>query len=102
MLSMTATSILSIRPAAPTEDRILRDLSELDATPQLTRPALLAIVDDQPVAAVSLTDGRAMTGRITDNDDQCATLDVAGASHRLAFDEIAKAKVQIEFSRKES
>jgi hypothetical protein len=69
MLSMTATSILSIRPAEPTEDRILRDLSELDATPQLTRPALLAIVDDQPVAAVSLNDGRIAADPFTRTED---------------------------------
>jgi hypothetical protein len=69
MLSMTSTSILSIRPAEPTEDRILRDLSELDATPQLTRPALLAIVDDQPVAAVSLTDGRIAADPFTRTED---------------------------------
>ena len=69
MLSMTATSILSIRPAEPSEDRILRDLSELDATPQLTRPALLAIVDDQPVAAVSLNDGRIAADPFTRTED---------------------------------
>ena len=69
MLYMTATSILSIRPAEPTEDAILRDLSELDATPQLTRPALLAIVDDHPVAAVSLTDGRIAADPFTRTED---------------------------------
>lgn len=69
MVFMTATSILSIRPAEPTEDAILRDLSELDATPQLTRPALLAIVDDQPVAAVSLTDGRIAADPFTRTED---------------------------------
>lgn len=69
MLSMTSTSILSIRPAEPDEDRILRDLSELDATPQLQRPALLAIVDDQPVAAVSLHDGRIAADPFTRTED---------------------------------
>jgi hypothetical protein len=69
MLPMTATSILSIRPAEPTEDRILRDLSELDATPPLQRPALLAIVDDQPVAAVSLSDGRVAADPFTRTED---------------------------------
>src|SRR3954465_11415529 len=59
MLSMTATSILSIRPAEPTEDSVLRDLSELDATPQLQRPALLALVDDQPAAPAPPSAGRA-------------------------------------------
>ena len=66
---MTATSILSIRPAEPSEDGILRDLSELDATPQLQRPALLAIVDDQPVAALSLTDGRVAADPFTRTED---------------------------------
>ena len=69
MLSMTATSILSIRPAEPTEDSVLRDLSELDATPQLQRPALLAIVDDQPVAAMSLQDGRVAADPFTRTED---------------------------------
>jgi hypothetical protein len=69
MLSMTTTSSISIRPAAPTEDGILRDLSELDATPALRRPALLALVDDQPVAAVSLTDGRVAADPFTRTED---------------------------------
>jgi hypothetical protein len=69
MLSMTSTSILSIRPAQPTEDRILRDLSELDATPPLRRPALLALVDDQPVAALSLEDGRVAADPFTRTED---------------------------------
>jgi len=69
MLSMTSTSILSIRPAEPTEDSVLRDLSELDATPQIQRPALLAIVDDQPVAALSLEDGRVAADPFTRTED---------------------------------
>jgi ribosome maturation factor RimP len=51
---------------------------------------------------VSLKDGRSMTGRITQSDDDRVTLDVGGASHEVSYDEVAKAKVQIEFSRKES
>jgi ribosome maturation factor RimP len=51
---------------------------------------------------VSFMDGRSMTGRITQSDDDGATLDVGGASHEVSYDEVAKAKVQIEFSRKES
>ena len=53
---------------------------------------------DAPVK-VALTDGRALTGRVTDSDDERATLDVDGTSHEVSFDEVAKAKVQIEFSR---
>jgi ribosome maturation factor RimP len=51
---------------------------------------------------VSFKDGRAMTGRITESDDDRATLEVGGVAHQVAYDEVAKAKVQIEFSRKES
>ena len=69
MLSMTANSIISIRPAEATEELVLRDLSELDATPQLRRPALLALVDDQPVAAVSLEDGRVAADPFTRTED---------------------------------
>ena len=69
MLSMTSKSSISIRPAAASEERILRDLSELDATPPLRRPALLALVDDQPVAAVSLDDGRVAADPFTRTQD---------------------------------
>jgi len=84
MLSMTSTSILSIRPAEPTEDAILRDLSELDATPPLQRPALLAIVDDQPVAALSLADGRVAADPFTRTEDVVTIL-------RAHVEQLAKA-----------
>ena len=48
---------------------------------------------------VSLTDGRSLTGRITASDDERATVDVEGETHELVFDEVAKARVQIEFNR---
>ena len=51
---------------------------------------------------VTLTDGRAMTGRISGSDDSHAVVDVDGALHEVAYGEVAKAKVQIEFNRKES
>ena len=69
MLLMTANSMISIRPAEDTEDRVLRDLSELDATPPIQRPALLALVDDQPVAALSLSDGRVAADPFTRTQD---------------------------------
>ena len=49
---------------------------------------------------VSLLDGTQLTGRVTDSDDAGATLDVAGSPRRLAYDEVGKALVQIEFNRK--
>jgi ribosome maturation factor RimP len=51
---------------------------------------------------VALTDGRAVTGRISSSDDSRAVVDVAGTAHEVAYDDVAKAKIQIEFNRKES
>ena len=51
---------------------------------------------------VMLTDGRALTGRITSSDDVGAVLDVDETLQELAYDDITRAKVQIEFNRKES
>jgi ribosome maturation factor RimP len=68
----------------------------------------------------TLTDGRVVTGRVSDADDRRAVLEVEVGSgppsnrpratstepqvehQEVAFDEVAKAKVQIEFNRKES
>jgi ribosome maturation factor RimP len=51
---------------------------------------------------VSLTSGTSVTGRITGSDDTRAFLDVEGTPHEVPYDAVAKAKVQIEFNRKES
>lgn len=47
-------------------------------------------------------DGGSTTGRIVSHDDSGAELDVDGTRHRLAYDAVASARVQIEFTRKES
>jgi ribosome maturation factor RimP len=51
---------------------------------------------------VSTTDGATVTGRVLTSDDHAATLDVDGAERVLAYEDVAKARVQIEFNRKES
>jgi ribosome maturation factor RimP len=51
---------------------------------------------------VTLADGGSVTGRVTDSDDARAVLDVDGTPREVAYDEVTKAKVQIEFKRKES
>jgi ribosome maturation factor RimP len=48
---------------------------------------------------VTLTDGRTVTGRITDSDDEHAVIEVNGSAQRIGYDEVAKAKVQLEFNR---
>jgi ribosome maturation factor RimP len=51
------------------------------------------------LVAVTLADGTALTGRITASDDAAVTLDVDGATREIAYADIAKALVQIEFNR---
>jgi ribosome maturation factor RimP len=50
---------------------------------------------------VTTAAGRSVTGRITSTDDDGADLDVDGGTERVAYADVAKAKVQIEFNRKE-
>jgi ribosome maturation factor RimP len=50
---------------------------------------------------VSCRDGSTVTGRITGSDDEAASLDVDGTERRVAFADVAKAKVQIELNRRE-
>ena len=49
---------------------------------------------------VTLTDGSAVTGRITGCDEDKATLAVSGKRRDVAYADVAKALVQIEFNRK--
>jgi ribosome maturation factor RimP len=51
---------------------------------------------------VTLAEGEPVIGRITATDDDGAVLDVEGAEHRVAFDAVKKAKVQIEFKKEPS
>lgn len=48
---------------------------------------------------VSLVEGGEVTGRIGASDDERVAIDVEGSSRELAYADIAKARVQIEFSR---
>jgi ribosome maturation factor RimP len=48
----------------------------------------------------TLADGSQLTGRVGASDDTGVTLDVSGVEQRLAYDDIAKALVQVEFNRK--
>lgn len=48
---------------------------------------------------VKPVEGAELTGRITAADEEAATLDVKGAERRVAYSDVGKAKVQIEFNR---
>lgn len=49
---------------------------------------------------VSLTDGESLTGRIVATTDDAAVVEVDGAEREVAYDQVAKALVQVEFNRK--
>lgn len=49
---------------------------------------------------VTLADGEVLTGRIGASTDSAVVLDVDGTAREVAYDEVAKALVQIEFNRK--
>ena len=51
---------------------------------------------------VTRSDGTTLTGRVIDSDEESATLDVSGGQQQVAYADVTKALVQIEFNRKKS
>jgi ribosome maturation factor RimP len=49
---------------------------------------------------IDLVDGESLTGRIHDTDEDRVTLDVEGIHREVAYADVAKAKVQVEFNRR--
>jgi ribosome maturation factor RimP len=54
------------------------------------------------LVTVTLADKVSVTGRITESDDTRAVLDVDGTPTEVGYGDVKKAKIQIEFNRKES
>lgn len=54
----TQLNEMVLRAARPTDETVLRRLAALDSTRPLRGRALVAEVDGEPVAAISLADGR--------------------------------------------
>lgn len=48
---------------------------------------------------VTFAEGEPVLGRITDSDEDGALLDVEGAERRVAYAEVKKARIQIEFKK---
>jgi ribosome maturation factor RimP len=51
------------------------------------------------LVAVQTTDGEALVGRVLSSTEDSVVLDLDGAQRRLAFDDVGKALVQVEFNR---
>ena len=51
---------------------------------------------------VTFGDGSSATGRITASTDEHVTLDVSGETREVAYDDVEKALVQVEFNRRKS
>jgi hypothetical protein len=71
---MTSTSTIILQQATAAEDEALRELSQLDSARTVGRPALMAIVDDRLIAAVSLRDGRVVADPFAETEDAVALL----------------------------
>jgi ribosome maturation factor RimP len=51
---------------------------------------------------VTLDEGDPVTGRITTSDDDGAVLDVGGTEQRVPFDQVSKARIQVEFKKEQT
>ena len=58
--------------------------------------------NESRLVKVALHDGTGLTGRIGPSDEQGVELDVDGTGRRVGYDDVASARIQVEFNRKES
>jgi hypothetical protein len=73
---MTSTSTIILQQATAAEDAALRELSQLDSARTVSRPALMAVVDDRLLAAISLHDGRVVADPFAETEAAVALLRV--------------------------
>lgn len=66
----------------------------------LTRPRHWRRNHDRLVK-ITTHEGETLTGRVNDSDDEYVTLDVEGRQRVVAFGSVDRARVQVEFNRKE-
>ena len=59
-------------------------------------------ITTDPTTGVTPTEGEPFTGRITATTDAAATLDVDGESREVAYADVTRAVVQVEFNRKDA
>lgn len=89
---------IAIRAAHDDESGVVLRLAALDSAPRLRGDVLLAVVDGEPVAAVSLDDGRVVA------DPFRATADVVALLHLRAstLREAMQAQAQMHAPRRRS
>jgi ribosome maturation factor RimP len=58
--------------------------------------------NESRLVKVTTKEGTTLTGRIRAGGEESVTLDVDGTERVLSYDDVAKARVEIEFNRKES
>jgi len=84
---------IEIRPARPDEGRALHDLAALDSALPLSGDVLVAVVDESPVAALSLDDGRVVADPFRRTADTVALLRMR--SERVSPDRVTRARVPL-------
>ena len=70
----SANTRVELRIARAEDDREVRWLADLDDTPAPARPVLLALVDGQATAALSLADGRVVGNPFVPNAEVTSLL----------------------------
>jgi len=58
--------------------------------------------NERRLVKVTVNDGDTFIGRIVGSDEQGATLEVDGDKREVVYADVAKARIEIEFNRKES
>jgi len=79
-MSQPLLPTVSLRWAGSPDDEVLTRLAQLDSTPPLERPVLMADRDGVPVAALSLADGRVAADPFKPTAEVVALLRL-GAAH---------------------
>jgi hypothetical protein len=75
------SSTIEIRPSRPDDAAALNDLAAVDSARPLEGDALVALVDDTPVAAISVADGRAIADPFRRTADLVALLKLRATGH---------------------
>ena len=79
--ALKPTASITIRPAYADDELTVRRLAALDSAPALRLPALLAEVDGDPRAAISLRDGRVVADPFEYTTELVVMLRVRAAQH---------------------